>query len=105
MHRSLSAGRRDTSSAEVPRPAVTAQGGSAPPVVAVSWAYRARAPKPVSGPVPDVSGSPLREAVAALHRRGYRVALHGFGAVARTLPAAGDNGSGGTTGTRCARRP
>jgi cell division protein FtsI (penicillin-binding protein 3) len=102
VNRSLFAGRRDT--AEVSRPAATAPVSSAPPVVAVSWPYRAREPRPVTGPIPDVSGSSLREAVAALHRRGYRVALHGFGAVTRTTPAAGDTASAGTTVTVWADR-
>jgi len=103
INRSLFAGRHDTAAAEVSRPAVAAQ-GKAPPTVAVSWPYRAQDPRPVSGPVPDVRGSSRREAVAALHRRGYRVALRGFGAVARTLPAAGDTASAGTTVTVWAER-
>lgn len=103
INRSLFAGRHDTAAAEVSRPAVAAQ-GKAPPTVAVNWPYRAPNPRPVSGPVPDVRGSSLREAVAALHRRGYRVALRGFGAVARTLPAAGDTASAGTTVTVWAER-
>jgi hypothetical protein len=97
INRSLFAGRRDSTPAEAARPASAAPASSAPPVVAVSWPYRPpNAPVPV-GPVPDVSGSSLREAVAALHRRGYRVALRGFGSVSHTTPAAGDTASAGTT--------
>ena len=100
INRSLFAGRRDTTPAEVTRPAAAgAPASSAPPVVSVSWPYRARDPRPVAGPVPDVTGSTLREAVAALHRRGYHVALRGFGPVTRTTPAAGDTASAGTTVT------
>jgi cell division protein FtsI (penicillin-binding protein 3) len=39
--------------------------------------------------VPDVAGRPLREAVRALHRRGFRVVLRGWGNAEHTWPAAG----------------
>ena len=39
--------------------------------------------------VPDVTGRPLREAVRALHRRGFRVVLRGWGNAEHTWPAAG----------------
>ena len=99
INRSLFAGRRDTAPPEASQPPTAAPASSTPPVVSVSWPYRARDPRPMAGPIPDVSGSSLREAVAALHRRGYRVALRGFGSVARTTPAAGDTASAGTTVT------
>src|SRR3989441_588917 len=45
--------------------------------------------------VPDVTGRPLREAVRALHRRGFRVALKGWGVAHHTWPAAGDSAAAG----------
>jgi len=103
VNRNLFAGRRDTAEVQLARPAAARPAESAP-VVAVSWPYRPREPRPAAGPVPDVTGVPLREAVAALHRRGYRVALKGFGAVSRTAPSAGDTASAGTTVTVWADR-
>ena len=49
--------------------------------------------------VPDVAGRPLREAVRALHRRGFRVALKGWGVAHHTWPAAGDSAAAGATVT------
>src|SRR3989454_685073 len=69
----------------------------------VSWPFR-----PDSSPaladvarraVPDVTGRPLREAVRALHRRGFRVALKGWGVAHHTWPAAGDSAAVGATVT------
>ena len=41
-------------------------------------------------PVPTVTGEPLREAVLTLHRRGFRVVVHGLtGEVGRTDPSPG----------------
>src|SRR5262249_27458778 len=39
--------------------------------------------------VPDVTGQSLRSAVRALHRRGFRVTLKGWGVAEHTWPAAG----------------
>ena len=55
--------------------------------------------------VPDVTGLPLREAVRALHRRGFRVVLKGFGVTHHTWPAAGDSAAAGTTVTLFGTRP
>ncbi len=55
--------------------------------------------------VPDVTGLPLREAVRALHRRGFRVVLKGFGVTHHTWPAAGDSAVAGTTVTLFGTRP
>jgi len=69
-----------------------------PPVV-LSWPYR---PPPSGGPglaVPDVAGRTAREAVLALHRRGFRVSLQGLGRVSRTLPKAGQSAPPGTAVT------
>jgi len=41
--------------------------------------------------VPNLVGVPVRRAAVALHRRGFRVVLHGTGKVTRTSPAAGDS--------------
>jgi cell division protein FtsI (penicillin-binding protein 3) len=49
--------------------------------------------------VPDVTGLGIREAVRALHRRGFRVALRGWGAAEHTWPAAGDSASSGSVVT------
>lgn len=49
--------------------------------------------------VPDVTGLEIREAVRALHRRGFRVALRGWGAAEHTWPAAGDSASSGSVVT------
>jgi hypothetical protein len=56
-------------------------------------------------PVPDVAGRSLREAVLALHRRGFRVTLKGWGVVEHTWPAAGDSARGGSVVTVFASRP
>ena len=104
INQNLFAGRRDTAEAQLARPTAPARRSEAAPVVAVSWPYRARDPRPVPGPVPDVSGSSVRAAAATLHRRGYNVLLHGFGTVSHTSPAAGDTASAGTTITVWADR-
>ena len=76
---------QDSSSPRTQRPAMTAE----MPRVVLSWPYRS----PPSGgpalPVPDVTGRTAREAVLALHRRGYRVSLQGLGRVSGTLPRGG----------------
>ncbi len=46
--------------------------------------------------VPGVAGGSIRRAANALHRRGFRVAVYGKGAVARTTPAAGDSAQVGS---------
>jgi cell division protein FtsI (penicillin-binding protein 3) len=70
-------------------------GGVVPYVV--PWPYH---PDSVGvGPrraVPDVTGFGMREAVRALHRRGFRVALRGWGAAEHTWPAAGDSAAAGS---------
>jgi len=59
-------------------------------------------PVSASGPrrdrtlVPTVAGGSLRRAAYALHRRGFRVAIHGDGSVLRTTPAAGDSAAVGS---------
>lgn len=62
------------------------------PVVAVAWPYQPdRSAGRALAEVPPTGGMPLRRAVAALHRRGFKVVLRGSGRVVRTSPAAGDS--------------
>jgi len=49
--------------------------------------------------VPDVTGRPLRDAVRSLHRRGFRVALRGWGTPDHTQPAAGTTAPAGSVVT------
>jgi cell division protein FtsI (penicillin-binding protein 3) len=67
--------------------------------VVLSWPLEL--PDSPSGPrpVPDVSGHSTREAVLALHRRGFRVSLKGLGRVNRTVPAGGESAEFGATVT------
>ena len=70
--------------------------GSVAPFV-VAWPHRPERAGPVPRrAVPDVRGRPLREAVLALHRRGFHVQLKGWGRAARTAPAAGDSAAVGS---------
>lgn len=61
-------------------------------VVSVSWPYH---PDSVTTrdlqAVPEVVGLPVRRAVTALHRRGFKIILHGLGEVARVTPEQGDS--------------
>src|SRR5216117_1422047 len=79
-------------------------GGVVPYVV--PWPYHpdSAAPGPAR-PVPDVTGMEMRAAVRALHRRGFRVALKGWGAAEHTWPAAGDSAALGSTVTLFAVAP
>jgi cell division protein FtsI (penicillin-binding protein 3) len=56
-------------------------------------------PKPGPRAVPDVRGTSIRQAAAAVHRRGFRVAVHGSGRVTRTTPEPGDSARFGATVT------
>lgn len=49
--------------------------------------------------VPDVGGATLRDAIRALHRRGFRVRVQGWGVVQRTVPEAGERAEAGTAVT------
>ena len=55
--------------------------------------------------IPDVTGKSLREAARALHRRGLRVVIKGWGVVHHTWPAAGDQATAGATVTIFAEPP
>ena len=63
----------------------------------VPWPYRpdTSAAHPMRT-VPDVEGRNLRDAVATLQRRGFRVVLRGWGLAQRTSPAAGDSAAAGS---------
>jgi len=103
--RTVALDRARLSTAAPPTAAVPleADGGVVPYVV--PWPYR-----PDSAvvrrrqAVPDVTGLRLREAVRALHRRGFRVALKGWGTAEHTWPAAGDSAALGATVTLFAER-
>jgi cell division protein FtsI (penicillin-binding protein 3) len=47
-------------------------------------------------PVPEVEGQSVRDAALALHRRGFRVDLHGTGRVNRTVPSGGSSARPGS---------
>jgi cell division protein FtsI (penicillin-binding protein 3) len=47
-------------------------------------------------PVPEVEGQSARDAALALHRRGFRVDLHGIGRVSRTAPPGGSSARPGS---------
>lgn len=67
-------------------------------VVAVPWPYHPdSAASGERQEVPQVVGLPIRRAVTALHRRGFRIVLHGLGEVARVDPAQGDSVRAGGT--------
>ena len=67
------------------------------PRVVVSWPYQESHPDVRPRPVPAVSGQPVREAVLALHKKGFRVNLRGLGRVSRTLPGGGEMAAPGVT--------
>lgn len=64
--------------------------------VVLSWPYRGAVTKAAPRPVPPLAGESAREAAFALHRRGFRVNLHGLGRVTRTDPATGYTAQPGT---------
>lgn len=86
---------RDSAMPEAPsRPAAPPPG---PPTVIVQLPYRPPQESTAPRPVPDVTGRSIREAALALHRRGFRVNLRGFGRVVRTIPAGGDSARPGSS--------
>ncbi|HZA93813.1 MAG TPA: penicillin-binding transpeptidase domain-containing protein, partial [Gemmatimonadales bacterium] len=76
-----------------PRPIDTLTGTSR---VVLSWPHQPPRRDRISSPIPDITGRPVREAVYALHRRGFRVTLRGLGEVSRTMPPAGQTAVTGT---------
>lgn len=73
-----------------------------PGAVVVAWPLPPDSAEPRQ-PVPNVIGASVRRAASTLHRRGFRVALHGSGTVVRSTPAAGDSLTRGGTVTLWAR--
>ena len=67
--------------------------------IVLSWPYNAAEIKVKPLPVPEVTGQSVREAAFALHRRGFRVNLHGLGRVSRTAPPGGEAALPGTAVT------
>jgi cell division protein FtsI (penicillin-binding protein 3) len=83
----------DREATHPPTPAIAA--GRDPKVV-LAWPYRPDRLTDIATAVPDVAGQSVREAALALHRRGFRVSVHGLGEVSRTAPAAGQSVRRGT---------
>jgi len=91
----LDRARFSNASAAAPAQRVEDDGGLVPYVVA--WPFRPdTAADTLRRAVPDVAGRDLRDAVRVLHRRGFRVALKGWGAADHTWPAAGVVAPAGT---------
>ena len=67
------------------------------PAVVVSWPPVADSAAIPAVTVPAVVGNSIRQAALALHRRGFRVDLRGFGKVVRTDPTAGASAPRGAT--------
>jgi cell division protein FtsI (penicillin-binding protein 3) len=86
----LDRARQSAASTAPPPPVLADVGGVVPHVV--PWPFHPdTAARSVRRVVPNVAGRPLREAVRALHRRGFRVALRGWGDAEHTWPAAGES--------------
>ena len=98
--RTVALDRARLSTAAPPTAAVPLEGDGGVVPYVVPWPYQ---PDSVDAgrrqTVPDVTGLRLREAVRALHRRGFRVALKGWGTAEHTWPAAGDSAATGATVT------
>jgi cell division protein FtsI (penicillin-binding protein 3) len=78
---------------------VEPDGGVVPYVV--PWPYQldsAPAP-PQERTIPNITGKPLREAVRAMHRRGFHVVVKGWGLIHHTWPPAGARAPAGSTVT------
>jgi cell division protein FtsI (penicillin-binding protein 3) len=101
----LDRARLSTAAPAAPAATLSDDDGGVVPYV-VSWPFHpdtaAAVPRRA---VPDVAGRSLREAVRALHRRGFRVILKGWGAAHHTWPAAGDSAAAGSLVTIFATRP
>ena len=100
----LDRARLSTAAPRASAPPLDDDAGIVPYVV--PWPYHpdSAAPGPARA-VPDVSGLGMRLAVRALHRRGFRVTLKGWGAADHTWPAAGDSAASGSTVTLFAVAP
>jgi len=89
-----------------PPPAPGVAAGATPPTeepsrssVILELPVSGRAEAPGRRAVPNVAGLSLRQAASTVHRRGFRVAVHGTGQVRRTIPQAGDSLAYGATVT------
>ena len=91
--------RRLTGAATPAAAAPAAAPDEDPEIVPVAWPWHPDSTAPIGAVVPATVGLPVRQAVEALHRRGFRVILHGLGAVTRSSPAAGDSATTGTAVT------
>jgi cell division protein FtsI (penicillin-binding protein 3) len=101
----LDRGRLSTAAPATPAAVLADDDGGVVPYV-VSWPFHPDSAVAVPRrAVPDVAGRSLREAVRALHRRGFRVILKGWGAAHHTWPAAGDSAAAGSLVTIFATRP
>ncbi|HEX4602264.1 MAG TPA: penicillin-binding transpeptidase domain-containing protein [Gemmatimonadales bacterium] len=100
----LDRARLSTAAPRLSAPPLEDDSGIVPYVV--PWPYHpdSAAPGPARA-VPDVSGLGMRLAVRALHRRGFKVTLKGWGAADHTWPAAGDSAASGSTVTLFAVAP
>ncbi len=67
------------------------------PVVALSWPYERHDSARAAVAVPTLAGRTVREAALALHRRGFRMRLHGLGHVVRTVPGGGEQAAPGAS--------
>ncbi len=86
-----------TASPGRPRDGADDAGDADAPVQAFPWpALPARDSTPAPLQVPAVTGRDVRAAALALHRRGFRIELHGRGTVVRTDPAAGATAPAGS---------
>jgi hypothetical protein len=94
----LDRARLSTAAPLPPAPGLENDGGVVPYVV--PWPYQ---PDTVTArpfrAIPNVSGRSMRDAVRALHRRGFRVKLKGWGVAMHTTPAAGDSAAAGSVVT------
>src|SRR5216110_2724319 len=98
--RTVALDRARLSTAAPPTAAVPLEGDGGVVPYVVPWPYQPdSAAVRRRQAVPDVTGLRLREAVRALHRRGFRVALKGWGTAEHTWPAAGDSAALGATVT------
>jgi cell division protein FtsI (penicillin-binding protein 3) len=88
--------RHEPPASRTPSPIDTSAGTSR---VVLSWPYQPPRRDRISSPIPDITGRPVREAVHALHRRGFRVTLRGLGEVSRTMPPVGQTAVAGTAVT------
>jgi hypothetical protein len=94
----LDRARLSTAAPLPPTPGLEGNDGVVPYVVPWPYSPDTVTARPIRA-VPEVSGRSLREAVRALHRRGFRVKLKGWGVALRTAPAAGDSATAGSVVT------